>query len=126
MTEKQRAVVLKWLAALRSGRYKKGRLALSRSKLGSNEVYHCCLGVLAITCRVPYKWQSYLSEKTRNYNFGSGNCREESKPPNGWFLSKTGLDPSLIPVLMRINDTNRGTFKTIADMIEKKIATESE
>lgn len=45
-TEMNKRVKTRWLAALRSGKYRQGTKQLRTIKPGTDQVCHCCLGVL--------------------------------------------------------------------------------
>ncbi len=90
----------RWLAALRSGKYKQGRLRL---RSGDN---FCCLGVL---CDVydPKEWGEYGT-----YDYA------HNMPPLD-VLIKCCLTPSFAHALAEANDKGK-SFSEIADMIEER------
>jgi hypothetical protein len=101
----------KWVEALRSGKYKKGRGALK------NRGRYCCLGVL---CDIgPTKW-----------HYGTailGKCRSDLTLPTN-FRARLKISDSDENTLMAMNDGigrighgQRTTFKKIADWIERNL-----
>lgn len=97
----------KWVAALRSRRYKQGRKFL-RSK--SNEF--CCLGVLADVCGTGWTFsENFDSYKT---------CDGDIFLFNNNVLNKIGLTDKNQVQLAGMNDGNY-SFAQIADFIEKEL-----
>ena len=85
-----------WVEALRSGKYKQGRLALYKP---CSEAY-CCLGVL---CKVAGK-----------------ECYPKDDRGSGYNWIHTVL-PGAIPRLADMNDREGKTFNEIADYIETNL-----
>ena len=90
----------KWVAALRSGEYKKSRIGLQSNNR------NCCLGVYCRVLNIPFD-----------------GINEEFIFPTGDRLART-LPESIIPLnvqktLMQMNDTKRWSFARIADWIEE-------
>jgi len=104
-------VKAKWVKALRSGKYKQGRGAL-KTKNG-----YCCLGVLCdLHSREVNKKPAF--EDTTEYLEASGLLPDEVKEWAG--LTQGEGNPQLGKhSATHHNDTNRRTFKQIADRIEK-------
>jgi hypothetical protein len=86
----------KWIRALRSGKYKQARGALTR---GPN--HHCCIGVCAV-----------LVDKSLNAT-GMENMFTAAA------AQMIGITESERGSLVAMNDFERRTFKTIANCIEK-------
>ena len=84
----------KWVKALRSGKYKQGRLGLYNSESRG----YCCLGVLA----------SVVSGKR-----GSNGVYNIGYDP----YEKVGKSPDLVS----LNDDKKQSFSEIADWIEQNI-----
>ncbi len=102
----------KWIAALRSGKYKQGQGALcEETKLG---VYkYCCLGVAEMVCgnRIENILDMGISE----------DLRKNSKVPK---ILKTPRPGSIIGLgddFVDMNDTRKFSFKRIATFIEKNL-----
>lgn len=107
-----------WTAALRSGKYKQGKLALCKDD------NHCCLGVLSkIQGRLTYHdgKESYVDELLYEFGLGSSN-------PVHAVLKRMGQFPSGVAVILHdlmnirslaaLNDYGL-TFNQIADVIEQ-------
>lgn len=97
----------KWLKALRSGNYTRGKNQL---KIEAGESHHtgirnidrfCCLGVLCEISGVSYK-------------------KYAAFPPND-FLTKIGLDELICDQLAKKNDEKDLSFKKIASWIENNL-----
>jgi hypothetical protein len=99
----------KWVAALRSSKYKQGR-----SRLRTKDDKFCCLGVL---CDVidSEKWE--LSEGGDCYIYTADRHQSATFIPNT-ITDVSGSDQSL---LIGMNDTNEMSFNRIADYIERKL-----
>jgi hypothetical protein len=100
----------KWLQALRSGEYTKGKGAL-RSTTKSGTCY-CCLGVLADVVdhdawRDDQPWDGKTLGIWKNQDISLEKSCEE-----------VGLDMANQNLLMHLNDTKNYTFEEIADHIE--------
>lgn len=92
-----RPIKLKWLKALRSGKYTQGFFSLKDKTNGG----YCCLGVLCEVMEVGYKGSSfYPSFKT---------------------LQVAGLDKKTAGKLSGFNDDDTWSFKKIANWIEKNL-----
>lgn len=94
----------KWIAGLRSGKYKQS-IGLLRSDVEKGEVSFCCMGVLCEAAGVPRHKAGYRFEKS---------------------LELVGVPDSMIPVgsqarLVIMNDHEEKTFSEIADWIEANV-----
>ena len=95
----------KWIKALRSGRYRKGKGMLYRKGKHGGHPRYCCLGVAASISGTP----SYDME---------GAC----------FIYEAGVVPDLIyaegpmpHVFVKMNDINEKSFSQIADWIQENL-----
>jgi hypothetical protein len=106
----KREWALKWVKALRSGKYKQARGVLK------DNAGHCCLGVLCTL--TPYK-NNYTRMPVESFGF-----RECNKvlPPAVQDLvgmqSNNGKINLILPELSKLNDDGK-SFNEIADIIEK-------
>jgi hypothetical protein len=127
LTKEQKAFRRKWVAALRSGKYKQGDGFL-RSEKG-----FCCLGV-ACDLAAPEKWINTVLPISKRASWEHMN--EIHYPDPEWFGNLTGLvsadfygSDGAIPAL---NDGDpsigreRHTFEEIADTIELLTLADSE
>lgn len=96
-----------WLTALRSGRYKQGRMMLR-----SNDEKYCCLGVLCDILGA--KWEA--SNLDTCYYIDGG----YSAMPNVELGMQAGLDFTDIQELASRNDSGQ-SFHMIADWIEENL-----
>lgn len=112
-------VKAKWVAALRSRKYKQGQSYLKIiEKNGAQK--HCCLGVLCDTMKIPNKVSqgSGPYEGSRSVYFVFPDLVESSAIiPTGIF----GLSDEAIAKLMWLNDINESKFNKIANFIEKHL-----
>lgn len=97
----KKAIAMKWVKALRSGKYKRG-IGQLKTERG-----HCCLGVL---CEV-----LGLERGTWNSDWG---LSFEAQKKSG-MKSCDGTIHSLGTDLATLNDMRGGSFKEIAKVIEK-------
>jgi hypothetical protein len=97
----------KWVADLRSGKYKQCKLCLKRQV--DEEFRYCCLGV-AYDIQYPHGWASYDDLFT---NEG------EKFYLSAAFREFVGLTEAEVLQLGRLNDVNKFSFEQIADYIEK-------
>ena len=106
----------RWLAALRSGKYRQGKGTL---KYGAN---YCCLGVLqhCLTGNVerdatglPLKMPTDEWLHARGIKFNNGSLASKASP---MVTYSQGCDH-----LTNINDDGRYTFKQIANILENNI-----
>jgi len=102
----------KWLAALRSGKYKKGV-----GRLRTEDKF-CCLGVLADVCR-----KRWYHTTTLNYylkgRYDKTSCILTTHLPDS-LTNKIKLDDEAEARLIKMNDTFDRDFQKIANWIEKK------
>ena len=113
----------KWLAALRSGKYKQGT-----NELRTNESKFCCLGVLCDVYRKETKLGKWSKNDFGNFKFTN------TKKSNNTFMGSGRLPLSVMewaglpqanPIidvtesLAGLNDSG-ASFEKIADIIEKK------
>lgn len=98
----------KWLKALRSGRYKQGRLQLLDNKQNT----YCCLGVAAKVCRIPN--QDLLGRLQPD------DLKTIPKVMIGPIIGKDKNPTFFCYDLMDLNDTEGKSFKEIANFIEKQ------
>jgi hypothetical protein len=98
-------IIKKWIAALRSGKYKQGR-----NKLRDKEDCYCCLGVL---CDIvaPTKWTKIESD-ARWFNLGHWEF------PSKEIMRKVGIKSRTRNILVSMNDYNKISFDEIADYLE--------
>ena len=100
----------KWLAALRSGEFKKGKGYLEKEdKKGSS---FCCLGV---ACKITHpkldiKGKHYIENKVK---------KKTTKIPK--ILKGDDDDNILVKKLSEMNDSGKYSFNRIADWIEKNL-----
>jgi hypothetical protein len=108
----------KWIAALRSGKYKQGQ-GLLRS---ANDRY-CCLGVLCEVAGVPAKQVSYEDARWRGIPQDQMGCYDYDNECG--FLSSRlrvnlGVDPDVAYQLATMNDAGE-SFKSLAKYIENRV-----
>ena len=96
----------KWVAALRSGRYRQGHGKITNKSHG--QTYYCCLGVAKELFGLP-------SPKGAGKNAGM---------PHG--LPYSFLSYRCQSRLMSLNDDERWSFAAIADYIEKSVPAHGE
>lgn len=105
-------VKAKWIAALRSGRYKQTKSVLK------NMLGNCCLGVLCETLRVrkiyDVEHSRYLFKDKKGYLEHS-----TSLPLN--VRTSAGLTRPIEDRLAEMNDLDKMSFNQIADWIEKNL-----
>jgi hypothetical protein len=94
----------KWILALQSGEYRKGKSELHNFKKDT----YCCLGVL----------QMVTDGKTTPVFDDFGDIYEEIPPLS--YLDKVGLNSDLAIELAEVNDDTR-TFTEVIDIIKEKV-----
>jgi hypothetical protein len=115
------ALKKKWIAALRSGKYKQGDSALRLESEGESQF--CCLGVLADVAGL--RWHAKGPQGEREFWLGSfkrDTC-DTMLPPlfaAEHDLGHPNATKSIQLDLASMNDTGR-TFKEIANWIEKNL-----
>lgn len=105
----------KWLAALRSGKYKQGRyhLICPSEILASGHPEYCCLGVAAKVCGIPDK--ALIGLEMPEDLDAQDKLPRAMKP-----LVATDDGENLVTILMDQNDVKQRSFKQIAAFIEKR------
>lgn len=108
-------VMTKWVAALRSGKYKQGQKALCTT---TNK--YCCLGVL---CDISGLGKFGLNDTYPNLKVYLGQASAVPKPVQAWagLQSSAGYFPKRVQrktCLRRMNDDGF-SFEEIANIIEK-------
>lgn len=114
-TTKQKNLVKKWVAALRSGKYKQGKGVL-RSEKGK----YCCLGVLCDVAS-PKGWNKTPEKALNSRGKAFGHRLDDYSPDMiAWkeYFRLTGLDKLDPDTLVIMNDDDRKSFSTIANHIE--------
>lgn len=125
----------KWIAALRSGKYKQGRIRLRQRNVVSGLETHCCLGVLC-DITAPELWQApYKSDDVLIYPVGGmmgtlPNAVEDALAFNDRIDLPIGLQVGTIVTnrfnhiraYADLNDADGLTFEQIADLVEKYVA----
>lgn len=111
-----RDIAQKWLAALRSGKFKQGSMSLVQGEKGQKS--HCCLGVLCAISPWKNTYDRMDPEDTGTYEV---NCVLPKKVQE-WagLASAKGTVPGHVRSLTMLNDD--GTpFTEIADVIEQNL-----
>lgn len=99
----------RWVAALRSGKFKQGKNQLRRKNEVSGKETFCCLGVL---CKVS---PAVMKRRTlKKFNAGAGSLW-------GQALAYAGFSIKIETTLARMNDNGGHGFKRIANWIEKNL-----
>jgi hypothetical protein len=120
VTPKQ--IYKRWLAALRSGKYKQSRGRLRECRYSYlngdfdtavvSEVYgYCCLGVLQDLA---------VKDGGPGWNTKHGVTDDDGAPSNK-ILNFMGLDSEMVNHLVELNDDEVKSFAEIADVIEFEI-----
>lgn len=129
----QQKVKDKWVKALRSGKYKKGKGYLKQTA-PSGIVSYCCLGVLCEAVKLPLTETSVAPAYTPN----GKDVSYKTHHIEGWstyntippmYKEQLGLDGKDESCLISMNDGDAPykkpkSFKEIADWIEKNVPTE--
>ena len=118
LTQKQ--IIKKWVAALRSGKFRRGESYLATRKV-SKHVEYCCLGVL---CELAAK-EGVVKRVSRLSDVAYGNERATyylPKEVKNWAGLRTagGSRGSGKQTLAQLNDDGR-SFNKIADVIESDV-----
>lgn len=106
----------KWLAALRSGKYRQGQSALAQRD-SSKHVRYCCLGVLCEITPEAVRDASALSDLNYSYTYGSDSS--DAYLP-GSLRNDVNITPKQQYALARMNDDGV-SFSEIADWIEERL-----
>ena len=101
-------VAMKWIAALRSGKFKQTRSALMEGSKGDRS--YCCLGVL---CAIS-PWKNTYN---RMKDAEDGVIPPQVKEWAGMH-SNSGTRPGKVESLIALNDSSGFNFSEIADVIE--------
>jgi hypothetical protein len=118
----KKSVMKRWVAALRSGKYKRGTKYLKQQTNG--KVKHCCLGVLCEVAKVDWveRWDTertctYQDSDNGDYSGVPEYVQEFSglKDCLGYFQDVSNRDRSI----SHMNDSGKYSFNKIADIIEK-------
>jgi hypothetical protein len=114
-TPQQRSLLLRWVKALRSGRYVQAQNALREKDFYTKRVSYCCLGVL---CNVSDlgRWKHHTLFVPFDEPMGGGVF---SLPPS--IRQAAGLTEAHQETLMVMNDVKQQNFTNIADWIERNI-----
>lgn len=104
----------KWVAALRSGKYKQGTRMLKYTGINGTFEY-CCLGVL---CEVA-KLETVDSSPDKVFFTHGGDVAAADVPVS--FRAKIGLTTSDEWRLISLNDACGRSFKQIANLIEHNL-----
>jgi hypothetical protein len=115
----KKSVMTKWVNALRSGKYKRGKGKLRKVVGGVDR--HCCLGVLCdISPKASKKW--VWDEEYKSWSFTDGETESLPVDVAEW----AGMESDLGELsdeydrnLAAINDSGKYNFNQIADIIEK-------
>lgn len=113
----------KWLAALKSGKYKQGKHALCRTN--DDEKSFCCLGVLCDLHRKTKKkkgfiWQQSDSKNDLMYNGSASYLPIEVQKWAGIGRKGSFNENGTAQDLASVNDNTQGnTFKAVIEKIEK-------
>jgi hypothetical protein len=117
-----KALVEKWVAALRSGEYQQGR-----GYLRTGEDQYCCLGVgydVLVKEGLAEPWVlsvSMIADNTPAYETGQDGSLVFLPHEDAIMLgveSTPGIDRSKQTVLTQMNDVDNASFAVIADYIE--------
>ncbi len=112
MTPEQRANAVKWVEALRSGRYTQGERYLKMEQDGV--VQHCAVGALLEECGL------------RSQPLGTDGAYRFDYDGYWWDVAQdlTGLDPYDVKLDIPVRNDKGWTFEQLADVIEKAIPPE--
>lgn len=113
-----KAVKKRWIAALRSGKYKQGRKRLCSIKNGKSK--YCCLGVLT---DIEYDGYWYY-DKLEGWHIKVPH-KEGDYPESDQLVpelaEKCALSLENVEELIWMNDNERCSFKEIANWIQKNL-----
>lgn len=101
----------RWTAALRSGKFKQGRMSLYNKP----EKSFCCMGVAGILCGCS---KGDLYGKSYLYRI---DCLPKSPIPKELLVERSSEGISLSLELAKLNDTLGFSFNEIADWIEANV-----
>lgn len=109
----------RWVAALRSGKYKQGRYRLRQCYTDERSTTYCCLGVLADVVD-PNGWRIGMSEEHITAGDGGGMLRRSWASKIGLTTRNSKSGRMSQHKLVELNDQYTTTFEDIADVIEKE------
>ncbi len=115
----KKAIMKKWVKALRSGDYGQGRARLVTIEHNGSERF-CCLGVLCnIATEAGYgEWNGTRFQDENGYN-----CGGVLTPGVISWAGLTGIHTAIKNPLILLNDRDRKSFAEIADYIEENYKT---
>lgn len=105
----------RWVAALRSGKYKQTQRMLERQDNQGFILGNCCLGVLCREMKIVPTSTTSCTGRIVLFNGEVGVL-------NDHLLKKAGLSPDQQGFLAYLNDEHAKSFSEIADYIEHNIA----
>lgn len=111
----------KWVAALRSGKFKQTTGVLCQVDNRGRAKGHCCLGVLCQVAKTEgfkIKIERDKFSDVRNYSY-DGEVSQSELPAE--LARELKLRPASLKKLMTMNDNDGKDFNQIADHIEKKL-----
>jgi hypothetical protein len=115
----KKEVMKKWVAALRSGKYRQGEGQLKIPAKHQGHVKYCCLGVL---CDIAPKTVGEWGKKKTPYPNFAGSDGSLGKKVRNWSGVKTDTGQVIADGkpcnLAYLNDVEGVSFKKIADVIE--------
>ncbi len=108
-------IKVKWLEALRSGKYKQGKQRL-RSKVTDR---FCCLGVLCDISGIG----EWVVNRVGNYEYSNPLVKDDSAASilPAFVIDSSGISQEHRCNLMTMNDEGNKTFHEIANYIEKEL-----
>jgi hypothetical protein len=110
----------KWVAALRSGKYKQGRRAL-KQKDKNGVVCHCCLGVLLEVLGPEVVQSEKYNECTMRYKITDVTGEKSTDMPTRFAREVAGFRPYECSSLAELNDGGTASFEDIALEIERRM-----
>lgn len=123
-----RAQVYKmWLAALRSGEYRRGKSQLRITKelaKGGESYTYCCLGVLQDQAVKDGGDPWFHDTGAWNENIPANVIPDSDATPSHKICQFLGLTDEMLNKLIDMNDDEERSFREIADHIEKNILPE--
>jgi len=129
LSEEQEKLIRKWIAALRSGKYKQTHEALCVENASGQKAY-CCLGVLCEVSelgrfvRGMFKYDlsrlAYKVDSSESLNYSTNYLveAEEFSPLTREIVIEEGRYDTLERYLAWLNDDQLWTFEQIADYVE--------
>lgn len=108
----KKSIAMKWVKALRSGKYIQGKI-----RLKSNDEKFCCLGVL---CDISKKSRWTKDKRGLNWYNTSEKYLPTIVQKYSGIKTSSGVNKKLGRSLISLNDSGDFTFNDIADYIEKE------